>query len=258
LDQTCARSQRCRPIRGKIATDSEELPLDRQVTGASELKVIGAGFGRTGTASIKLALEELGFGPCYHMLEVMKNPNHIDEWSRAARGEAIDWHALFAQYQSSCDWPACAFWDQQVTAFPEANVLLSMRSAEAWYESVVTTIYHARPGNPAFQDLSKLSTEQVASLSHFRSQLQMADAVVWQGTFGGRFDDREYAMSVFNDHVADVKRRVPADKLLVYEVKDGWGPLCSFLGVAAPNRPFPHVNDRASITAMLTQMGLMR
>jgi hypothetical protein len=222
------------------------------------LKVIGAGFGRTGTASIKAALEEIGFGPCYHMFEVMGNPGHIDEWARAARGESIDWHALFASFQSSTDWPACTFWDQHVAAFPEAKVLLSVRNPDAWYESVLTTIYNFRLGNPLFKDRSKLSTEQVAFLNQARNQMEMVEAVIWQGTFGGRFENRDFAISVFNDYVADVKKRTPANKLLAFDVKEGWGPLCLFLGVAVPDRPFPHVNDRASMNEMLTQMGLMR
>ena len=166
------------------------------------MKVIGAGFGRTGTASIKVALEHLA-------------------------------------------------------AFPEAKVLLTVRDPNAWYESVLTTLYHVRASNPVFDDLSKLPPEKAAFLTQFRPTVEMADAVVWQGTFGGRFEDRTYAISVFNDFVADVTRRLPADKLLVFDVKEGWGPLCAFLGVAVPDQPFPHVNDRATLTAMFAQMGLM-
>src|SRR4051794_5886281 len=135
------------------------------------LKVIGAGFGRTGTASVKAALEELGVGPCYHMFEVMGKADHIAQWRRAGGGEPVDWPALFAAYQSSTDWPACTFYERQMEAFPGAKVVLTVRDPEAWYDSVLNTIYAVRGDNPRFGETSGLPAEAVAQREGFRPQL---------------------------------------------------------------------------------------
>src|SRR5579884_3535914 len=105
------------------------------------LKIIGAGFGRTGTLSVKAALEELGFGPCYHMIEVFQHPDHLLQWEAATRGEAIDWRKLLEGYQAAVDWPACSFYKQLMEIYPDAKVLLTVRDPEKWYESVISTIY---------------------------------------------------------------------------------------------------------------------
>ena len=211
------------------------------------MKVIGAGFGRTGTVSLKAALEELGFGPCYHMFEVLGHPEHADFWETAWRGEPVDWDGVLGDYEASVDWPACTFYEELMERYPEAKVLLSMRDPERWYESARNTIY----------ELTMLSTRSVfsrlglalASLIRFGTfttrPLEMADEIIWQGTFEGKFEDKLYAMEVFERHNEEVERRVPKERLLVYEVKEGWGPLCEFLGVEAPAKPFPRFHEAA-------------
>lgn len=195
----------------------------------SGLKVIGAGFGRTGTLSLKAALEELGFGPCYHMIELFEKPGATEQWAAIVRGEPVDWNTVFDGYQATVDWPACAMYKELMQAYPEAKVLLSVRDPEKWYESVASTIYGSSHSDPA-------------SL-HAR----MTDALIWQGTFQGRFKEKDYAIAVFQQHNEEVKRYVPPEKLLVYDVKEGWQPLCTFLQVAEPaQKPFPHLNDRES------------
>jgi hypothetical protein len=209
------------------------------------VKVIGAGFGRTGTASLKVALEELGFGPCYHMTEVFANPEHADFWRAAWRGEPVDWDGVLGSYEATVDWPACTFYAELMERHPDAKVLLSVRDPERWYESTRSTIYELgriSTGSP----LARLS---FALLSLFvfgtfkTGQGPMTEEIVWQGTFDGRFEDKHHAIEVFNRHNEEVQRRVPQEQLLVYEVKDGWGPLCEFLGVEQPEEPFPRLND---------------
>ncbi len=193
------------------------------------LKVIGAGFGRTGTLSLKAALEELGFGPCYHMIELFEKPGATEQWSAIASGEPIDWNTVFDGYQATVDWPACAVYKELMQAYPEAKVLLSVRDPEKWYESVASTIYQSSHRDPT-------------SL-HDR----MVNGLIWQGTFNGRFEEKDYAIAIFQRHIEEVKRHVPPEKLLVYDVKEGWPPLCTFLGVEVPaEKPFPHLNDRES------------
>jgi hypothetical protein len=213
---------------------------DRKVDG---LKIIGAGFGRTGTRSLKEALEILGFGPCYHMVEAFEHPEHIPTWNAAIRGEPVDWKKLFHDYQATVDWPACTFYKTLMDVYPDAKVLLSVRDPEKWYESVSSTIYRASrssqsPFAPLLMLLAGLIRPGVAEI------VSMVNRLIWQGTFQQRFEDKEYALSVFNQHNEEVKNYVPPEKLLVYSVKEGWEPLCAFLGVPVPDVPFPHLNDR--------------
>ncbi len=213
-----------------------------------ELKVIGAGFGRTGTSSLKAALDELGFGPCYHMSEVFAHVEHVKSWSAAAHGQPIDWDELFRDYRATVDWPGAAFYKELMERYPDAKVILTLRDPERWYESARGTIY-------AIHKMT--SSSPVFSLAQYfaprrRRAGRMINDVVWQGAFGGDFEDREHAIELFQRHNAEVRRHVPADRLLVYEVKQGWQPLCAFLGVEAPrDKPFPHLNDTAEFKRMI-------
>lgn len=218
------------------------------------MEVIGAGFGRTGTLSIKAALEELGFGPCYHQFELLKNPAHKSIWEDAARGEPVVWEAVFEDYQSTVDWPACAYYKELMQAYPHAKVLLSVRDPDEWYESTLTSIYslartlHDARGAalvPSGTHPTQAQDSATADLS------EGPKGVIWGTTFSGRFEDRDHAIGVFNRHNEEVKRYVPSDRLLVYEVKDGWEPLCEFLDVEAPGgTPFPFLNDKDALMTL--------
>ncbi|UFP93696.1 sulfotransferase family protein [Gloeobacter morelensis] len=202
------------------------------------MEIIGAGFGRTGTLSLKIALEMLGFGPCYHMVEVLdgqKNPGHLQMWEDASLGKPVDWKVLYQNFRSSVDWPTCAFYRELIQIFPAAKVLLSVRDPYKWYQSAFETIYSS--GKPPIPEQAQFS--------------RMVDRIIWEGTFGGRFEDREHAVAVFNRHIEAVKAAVPVERLLVFEVKEGWEPLCRFLGVAVPEAPFPHANDTAEFKARI-------
>jgi Sulfotransferase domain len=208
------------------------------------LEVIGAGFGRTGTMSLKVALEELGFGPCYHMTEVFAHPEHVELWRAAAQGKAVDWEQIFDGYRASVDWPACTFYGELMEKYPEAKVILTVRDPQRWYESTYDTIYtmtRAASSSPIFS-LAGLVLPRAKGVKRARP---MIEEIVWQRDFNGRFEDRESAIATFEHHNEEVKQRVPTEKLLVYEVKEGWAPLCEFLGVEVPDRPFPHLNDGA-------------
>jgi hypothetical protein len=207
------------------------------------IKVIGAGLGRTGTLSLKAALEELGFTRCYHMTEVLAHLDDARVWDDAGRGEPVAWDKLFAGYQATVDWPGCSFYRELLRQYPEAKVILTVRDPERWYESALRTIYYVRHAFPAWSGLI---------FPPMRGFRRMLDRIVWEGTFQGRFEDRSFAIEVFNRHNEQVRRDVPADRLLVYEVRDGWGPLCAFLGVPVPEgKPFPHLNDAAEFRARI-------
>lgn len=210
----------------------------------TRLKIIGAGFGRTGTLSLKTALETLGLGPCYHMIEAFNHPGDFATWQAATRGEPVDWRELFSGYQSAVDWPVCSFYAELMRIYPDAKIVLSVRDPENWYESVCQTIYRAGkgPDSPIGSLLFALIKTFVPAI---RGVKGLSDALIWQQTFHGRFEDKDYAIAVFNQHIEQVKQRVPPNRLLVYNVKEGWGPLCAFLGIEEPkDLPFPRLNER--------------
>jgi hypothetical protein len=196
------------------------------------LDVIGAGLGRTGTLSLKVALERLGFGPCYHMTEVYAHADHPVAWLRANQGQA-DWPGIFDGYRATVDWPGCTFWEELLEVSPQAQVILSVRPADRWYESFHATVEPILL-DPAPSLLGRFATEVVA-----------------QRTFGDLAGlSREDVIAVYQAHNQAVLAGVPTAQLLTYDVSEGWGPLCAFLGVDAPAEPFPNVNDRSQFAAV--------
>jgi hypothetical protein len=212
------------------------------------MQIIGSGFGRTGTLSMKAALELLGFGPCYHMEEVVRRASHIAAWEACSQGEAPDWLALFASFGSTVDFPASVVYLDILEAFPDAKVLHTVRKPDQWYESTLETIYTARTLVPAWMR---------SRIPLVRRALAMADNLIWDGLFEGRFADREFAIGVFEQWTADVIASVPADRLLVFDVSEGWEPLCAFLDVPVPSVSFPHVNDRQEMARRFTTIRIV-
>jgi hypothetical protein len=195
------------------------------------LKVIGAGLGRTGTLSLKLALEHLGFGPCYHMLEVMSAPEtRLPQWIQVVRGNP-DWDAIFDGFQSSVDYPTCTYWREQAKQFPDAKVVLSTRDPESWFNSVHSTI---------------LSPESVAGLKEGPLAEFMEGAIF--RSFGDGINDRDFMVNYFRNWEASVIAALPPERLLVHRSADGWEPLCAFLGVPIPDQPYPRVNSTEDLS----------
>jgi hypothetical protein len=201
------------------------------------LQVIGAGFGRTGTNSLKLALEELGFGPCHHMFELRDHPQQLGFWQAAARGETPNWDQVFEGYKSQVDWPGARYWRELAAHFPDAKVILSVRPEESWFKSVMATIYPAMAAHQSHESADR------------RARSQMAFETIVQQTFDGRMDDRDHAIAVFRRHIEDVQNSIPPERLLTYRAGEGWEPLCRFLGVAVPGTPFPRANTTEAFQA---------
>jgi hypothetical protein len=207
------------------------------------LKVVGAGFGRTGTLSLKNALEKLGFAPCYHMMEVFPRPDHVRMWHRLTFENAIDWDLLFRDFQATVDWPSARWWREIAAHYPEAKVLLSVRDPEAWYKSMIDTIY---------QPMKWPVPDSVPELA--RLQNEMARKAILEETFDNRFEDKAHAIEIFNRHTQEVRDTIDPARLLVFDVKEGWAPLCHFLEVPIPDQPFPRLNDTATTQAMIQRM----
>ncbi|GLC56432.1 hypothetical protein PLESTB_001104200 [Pleodorina starrii] len=227
----------------------------RRGSAAAEVEVIGAGFGRTGTASLYAALNTLGY-KTHHMAEVVTRPGQAAVWLRAARdraaGRPIDWRQVLGEggYTAAVDWPSLAFYRELLAANPRAMVVLTLRDFDKWYDSACGTIFAIRDAMRSIRPPPYLAPL-------FRQQAEMRDMVeevVWQGTFSGRFADREHARKVYESHLAEVRRVVPPGRLLEFRVQDGWAPLCAFLAKPVPERPFPHVNDAADFRRRIDHM----
>jgi hypothetical protein len=197
------------------------------------LRVVGAGLGRTGTLSLKLALERLLGAPCYHMTEVFAHPEHVSLWHAAARGEPVDWYALFAGYAAAVDWPVGSFWPEVSEAFPEARIVLSTRSAESWWQSASQTIFPV--------------SARAAGTPWHAMWTELA-----RNRFTTRLDDRAAAIAAYERHNADVRARASKARLLEWTAKDGWEPLCRALGVPVPDEPFPHANSTEEFLGRFT------
>ena len=210
------------------------------------LKIIGAGFGRTGTLSTFAALNELGF-KCYHMLEVLKNEankTHLDFWRKVANskpGTQHDWDQVFSRYTATVDNPACCVWRELLAANPEAKVVLTLhpKGAEYWYESTIDTIYFTE---------KMWQFKVLELLTPFGRKFgDMSRKLIWQRSHKGTMPYRDKAIAHYNQHIEDVQAAVPPDQLLIFSADQGWEPLCKFLGMPIPESAFPNVNDRTEI-----------
>ena len=186
------------------------------------LSVIGAGFGRTGTESLKKALEILGYDPCYHMFEVLPHQDRVDQWIGLTQGADPDWTKMFDGYNASVDWPGAHFWRELAAHYEEAKIILTVRESDKWFESMSSTILPLlRSGEPD----------------------SLGNKMFVQQTFEGNVDDRDHVIDCYNRHNACVEASIDPDRLLVYSLGSGWVPLCAFLGVDVPETPYPHGNS---------------
>jgi hypothetical protein len=210
-------------------SDSIAVVVDEEI--AVAITLIGAGLGRTGTNSLKVALERLTGEPCYHMIEVIGRPDAVAAWERASAGSPADWDAVFAGYSACVDWPACSFWRELAAAYPHAPVLLSTRSSpQAWWDSMAKTIVQA-VSQPPKHDLQ--ARHRATLMTIFRSR------------FCADWPDPDAMMAAYERHNQAVRDEVSAQRLVEWQPGDGWLPLCHALDLPVPDEPFPHVNTTA-------------
>ncbi|MEM7111911.1 MAG: sulfotransferase family protein [Chloroflexota bacterium] len=194
------------------------------------LKLIGVGFGRTGTTSLKAALDILGMTPCHHMIELFNNEPLIQKWYDVAFNGYRDWDTVFEGYQATVDWPSTTYWRELADYYPQAKLLLTVRDTENWYKSMTKTLLPVM-----HRPIEETGSGRLHSL--------MARKLILNDTFNGAaLSDPEATMGVFEQHNADVEAAFGADRLLVWRVKDGWKPLCDFLELPVPDSPFPRLN----------------
>jgi len=212
------------------------------------MAVIGAGFGRTGTLSMKAALERLGYVRTHHMEEVFRSRKQIDLWHDVGRGAEPQWDDIFVGYQACVDFPSSTYYREILAHYPDAKVVLTTRDPDRWYASAAATIFRARELTPAWA---------VRFIPAARKMFELTEATVWDRLFDGRFADEAFAKQVFVNYIEQVKADVPADRLLVFEVAQGWEPLCEFLDCDVPDEPFPHVNDTESFNRKVRGLRLL-
>ena len=202
------------------------------------LSIIGAGFGRTGTESLKKALEILGFGPCYHMFEVLPHQDRVDTWAGIAQGDRPDWDRVFDGYNATVDWPGAHYWRELADQYPDAKIILSVRDSESWFKSFSGTIL------PVMRE-----AEQPSSLrTHLFIPL----------VFEGSIDDDDHIVSVYERHNQAVLDTIPTERLLTYDLGSGWAPLCAFLDVEIPSTPYPRGNSSDQFSSNLARANQRR
>jgi hypothetical protein len=200
------------------------------------LRVVGAGLGRTGTTSLKAALEQLLEGRCYHMSDVFERPEDAATWTRAADDDFPDWDELLRGYEATVDWPAAAFWSELSTAYPDAIVLLSWRDADSWWKSASNTIFQAIQREAPAGTPVAAQREMILDLLHSRFTLN--------------WDDEQSAKLAFARHNDAVRANTAPERLVEWRAGDGWEPLCGALDLPVPDIPYPHVNTTADFRLM--------
>lgn len=205
------------------------------------MKIVGAGYGRTGTKSLQVALETLGYGKCYHMEELFRNPQGVSHWKNAMNGREVNWKKLFTGYQSIVDFPGSMYYKQLSEYYPEAKIILGLRDPESWYKSAYETIYSFDPGlsfklNLGLQAIYKKKARNLLQV------FQLNDKSIWKQYFEGKFEDKNYAVRKYTDHIEEVKKEIAPDRLLLHDARDGWKPLCEFLDKEIPSKPYPKRN----------------
>jgi hypothetical protein len=214
------------------------------------MDVIGAGYGRTGTLSLQAALSQLGFSPCHNMSELMLNLDQLPRWREALATEPMDVRRTFEGYRATVDFPGCSYWRELLEAWPDAKVILTTRDPHRWYASARETIFNAE-----LQALPpEITDPDTLDLHGFLFEELFPR--IWNIGGGRRLDrvSEDEAVEDFNRHIAEVRGGVPADQLLVYQVSEGWGPLCEFLDVPVPDEDFPHLNESGNFKELLAQI----
>ncbi len=218
------------------------------------INVIGTGLGRTGTMSLKLALEQLGGGKSFHMVELLKIPERVKYLKDAQKGKPTNWPALFEGFSYTVDYPTCLFYKELLEEYPDAKVIHSLRDPEKWYESVSQTIYRGKP--KSIKDVLRLVYNLIRSkdMRKVAPVFMNNDKLIWDGQFQSKFEDKDFAIRMFQQHLEEVKSFVPPENLLLFDVKQGWEPLCNFLGHPVPDTPFPKSHERDGFNCRMDRL----
>jgi hypothetical protein len=218
------------------------------------IKIIGAGLPRTGTNTLKASLEKLGYIKTYHMKELLAHPENLHYWLSLKNSGITKWEELYQGYEATVDFPGYPWYKEHMVRYPDAKVILTVRPFENWYTSIYSTIWQAGP-QTLFQKIAMMS--RLLFNRRLRAVIRcvkFAKGSIFGVHLQGKFEDKAFAEKMFNQHIAEVKAHVPAEKLLIYDVSEGWGPLCKFLNLPEPDEPLPHLNKKEDFKAMLGEI----
>ena len=218
------------------------------------IKIIGAGFPRTGTTTLKRCLETLGHSHVYHMKELLVNPENLHYWKKLDETGDTDWKELYKGYDATVDFPGYPWYKEHMKQYPDAKVILTVRDFEGWYKSVDSTVFRAGPQTPVekIKMMGKLLSS--ARARNVVKCIKFFKKVFFANELQGKFEDKAFAQKIWEDHITNVKAFVPQEKLLIYDVREGWAPICKFLGVEEPSEPLPHLNKKENFKEMLPQL----
>jgi hypothetical protein len=218
------------------------------------IKIIGAGLPRTGTNTLKQCLEQLGHKHVYHMKELLVHPEKLHYWKTLDETGDTDWAGLYEGYDGTVDFPGYPWYKEHMKKYPDAKVIMTVRDFESWYKSVDSTVFRAGPQTP-FEKIKMIGKLLFSARArNVVKCIKWFKKVFFAEQLQGRFGDKEFAKKFWEDHITDVKASVPEDNLLIYDVRDGWGPLCKFLGVEEPSEPLPHLNKKENFKKMLPKL----
>ena len=218
------------------------------------IKIIGAGFPRTGTNTLRESLEKLGYVKTYHMKNLLTHPNILQYWNNLKTTGTTNWDELYKGFQATVDFPCYPWYKEHMKQYPDAKVILSIRPFEKWYISFYSTIWQAQ--NPPESERAAMGERMAADprLQSVMKVMGFAKQTINEEHFQGKFLDKEFMEKVFNEHNEEVKKYVPADKLLVFDVTEGWEPLCKFLDAEVPDEPLPHTNKKEDFHEMVKEL----
>ncbi len=218
------------------------------------MKIIGAGFPRTGTNTLKQALEIVGISKAYHFKDLMLDPDNLHYWKTLSETGTMNWDEIYDGYEASVDFPCYPWYKEHMEQYPDAKVILTVRPFEKWYESVQNTIWVAGPQSVTEKIKMLVQLPFNPHLRKVVKCIKFVKGYLWEVQFQGKFLDRDFVEETWCQHIEEVKATVPKEKLLVYNVKDGWGPLCEFLGVPEPEQEFPHLNKSGNFRGMMQKI----
>src|SRR5919112_1393841 len=214
------------------------------------IKIIGAGFPRTGTNTLRESLTMLGYVKTYHMKELLVQPDNLHFWTMLKETGTTSWDELYNGYQATVDFPCYPWYKEHMKRYPDAKVILTIRPFEKWYDSFYSTIWQAQ--NPTEEQKAEMGKKVQSDprLQSVMKVMQFAKHAITEEHFQGKFLDKEFTKKIFDKHHEEVKAYVPSDKLLVFDVAEGWEPLCKFLGKRKPVDPLPHTNKKEDFKEM--------
>jgi hypothetical protein len=218
------------------------------------IKIIGAGFPRTGTNTLKCALEIIGISKSYHFKDLLLNPENLHYWETLAQTGNTNWEEIYEGYEASVDFPCYPWYKEHMKQYPDAKVILTVRPFDKWYTSVKSTIWTAGPQSISEKISMLIKLPFDPHLRKVIKCIKFVKGFLWEKQFQGRFLDKEFVESIWNQHIEEVIAYVPKEKLLVYDVRNGWAPLCEFLGIPEPAEAFPHLNKKENFKTMLQKL----